>query len=64
MDQKESVAASPESRQVAEENIHLKSVLCSVMKENQELRGRMRSSSLSRFDTTDEQAGAVLPFCR
>lgn len=48
-----------QSRQVAEENDHLKTVLCSVMQENRELRGRMYNFT---NDTTDElRGGVVLP---
>lgn len=64
------VAASSKSGQVEEENDHLKAVLCSVMQENQELRGRIRSSSNSKIysfinDARDEQPGGVVPsLCR
>lgn len=70
MDHKETVAALSESGQVAEENDHLKSLLCSVMQENRELRGMMRGSSNSRIysfisDAPDQQQGGVVsPLCR
>ncbi|XP_029694660.1 speriolin-like protein isoform X1 [Takifugu rubripes] len=48
-----------QSEQVAEENDRLKKVLCSVMQENQELRGRVRRSKNDRMysfihDTKDQ----------
>lgn len=54
-----------QSEQVAEENDRLKMVLCSVMQENQELRGRVRRSKNSRMysftnDTTDQFRGGVV----
>lgn len=47
-----------QSRQVAEENDHLKTVLCSVMQENRELRGRMYNFT---NDTDELRGGVVLP---
>lgn len=70
MDQKETFAASSQSGQVAEENDHLRAVLCRVMQENRELRGRLGGSSNSRIcsfisEAPDEQqGGVVLPLCR
>lgn len=66
MEPEETIAALlSKSEQVAEENDHLKAVLCSVVLENRELRGRTRSSNNSRMyslnDTRDELRGGVVP---
>lgn len=66
MELEETVAALlSQSGQVAEENDRLKTVLCSVMQENQELKGRMGSSNNETMfsfinDTTDEMRGGVV----
>lgn len=54
-----------QSEHVAEENDRLKKVLCSVMQENQELRGRVRRSKNNRMysftnDTTEQLRGGVV----